>query len=50
MTYLIGMALCAALFVLLGVIRPRTECNNSSCGGCGLTCNRRDDLGEPHHD
>lgn len=50
MTYLGGMVLCAVLFVLLGLIRPRTECNNSSCGGCGLVCHRREDPGEVHHD
>ena len=50
MMYLVGMALCAALFMLFGVVRPRTECNNGSCGGCGLACNRRDESGEPHHE
>ncbi len=50
MTLLAGIVICAALFVLFGMIRPRTECNGNSCGGCGLSCHRRDDFGEPHHD
>lgn len=50
MMYLVGMALGAALFILFGMIRPRVECNGSSCSGCGLACHRRDESGEPHHE
>jgi hypothetical protein len=44
MMYLAGMALCALLFVLFGLARPRTECNGSGCGACGGVC-RREELG-----
>ena len=49
MTYLAGIALCAALFVLFGVVRPRTECTGNGCGACGAACPRREH-GDPHHD
>jgi hypothetical protein len=45
MAYLTGMLLCAGLFILFGVIRPRTECNGGGCGACGGMCHRRDDGG-----
>jgi hypothetical protein len=50
MTYIAGVVLCAALFMLFGILRPRTECNGSSCGACGAACHRRGESGEPHHD
>ena len=48
MIYVAGMALCALLFVLFGVARPRTECNGRGCGGCGGVCHRRDEFGDTH--
>jgi hypothetical protein len=41
MAYLTGMLLCAGLFILFGVIRPRTECSGGGCGACGGICDRR---------
>lgn len=50
MTYLAGIVICAALFVLFGVVRPRTQCNGASCGACGAACHRRDEYGDSPHD
>lgn len=50
MTYVAGILICAALFMLFGLIRPRTECNGNSCGGCAGLCHRRDESGDLHHE
>jgi hypothetical protein len=50
MMYLVGILLCAALFVLFGALRPRTECNGGGCGACGGVCSRHDESGESHHE
>jgi hypothetical protein len=50
MTYVAGILLCAVLFMLFGLVRPRTECNGKSCGGCAGLCHRRDESGELHHE
>ena len=48
MAYLIGMGLCAALFVLFGTVRPRVDCNGGGCRACGGVCPRHDESGDPH--
>jgi hypothetical protein len=41
MSYVAAMVLCALLFILFGVVRPRTECSGGGCGACGGACPRR---------
>ena len=50
MTWIAGIVICAVLFMMFGFIRPRTECNGHSCGGCGLACSRKDESGDLHHE
>jgi len=41
MSTLFGIALCALLFIIFGLSRPRTECSGGGCGACGGACHRR---------
>lgn len=40
MSTLFGVALCALLFIIFGLVRPRTECTGGGCGACGGACHR----------
>ena len=42
MSTIFGVALCALLFIIFGLVRPRTECNNSGCSACAFACHRKD--------
>lgn len=41
-----GIAFCAVLFIIFGLVRPRTECTGGGCGACGGACTRRDPAGD----
>jgi hypothetical protein len=46
MSTIFGIALCALLFIIYGLVRPRTECNGVGSGACGGACNRKQTHGE----
>jgi hypothetical protein len=46
MSTLFGVVLCAVLFIIFGLVRPRTDCNGSGCGACGGACHRKETAGE----
>lgn len=51
MTTTIGaMIMMAILFVIYGIVRPRTECSGHGCASCGATCDRLDPQDADHVD
>ena len=38
--------LTAILFVVFGLVRPRTECTGGGCGACAGACHRQDPAGD----
>lgn len=38
MSAIIGIAVCAALFVLFGALRPAEKDCSGNCGACGHAC------------
>ncbi len=43
---LYGVAFCAILFIIYGIVRPRTECTQGGCAACGGACHKRDTTGD----
>lgn len=37
-----GVIFCALLFIIFGLVRPRTECTGGGCGSCGGVCHRHE--------
>ena len=46
MSTVFGVALCALLFIIFGLVRPRTQCNGKGCGACAFDCHRKESYGE----
>ncbi len=46
MSTVFGVALCALLFIIFGLVRPRTECTGGGCGACGGSCHRHSSSSE----
>ena len=42
MSIVFGVALCALLFIIFGLVRPRTQCNGRGCGACAGACYRKE--------
>lgn len=51
MSTITAMAAVAALFIVFGLLRPRSEgdCGGGGCASCGATCHRRPAPEEEHH-
>jgi hypothetical protein len=48
MQTLVAMGVVALLFIVFGLVRPRTECTGHGCAACGAACHRHQPSGDDH--